>query len=113
MAPKRKAAGEAKAEKAPAKKQTKKEETATLDAASAKGIVIEAWATKLEKLLKEALPGTDVSINPEKPRKGCFEVRGPDGKVFVSLLDMPRPFTKLKALDVEALATEIADALKA
>ncbi len=43
-------------------------------------------ATKLEKLLKEAVPGTAVSVNPDKPRKGCFEVRGPGGKVFVSLL---------------------------
>lgn len=58
------------------------------------------------------MPGADVSINPDKPRKGCFEVRGPGGKVFVSLLDMPRPFNKLKALDVEALAAEVAAALQ-
>ncbi|KAG2425656.1 hypothetical protein HXX76_013500 [Chlamydomonas incerta] len=70
-------------------------------------------ATKLEKLIKEGAPGTSVSVNPDKPRKGCFEVRGPGGKTFVSLLDMPRPFTKLKALDVEALAEEVVAALKA
>ncbi|PNW87376.1 hypothetical protein CHLRE_02g120301v5 [Chlamydomonas reinhardtii] len=69
-------------------------------------------ATKLEKLIKEGAPGTSVSVNPDKPRKGCFEVRGPGGKTFVSLLDMPRPFTKLKALDVEALAEEVLAALK-
>lgn len=53
-----------------------------------------------------------MNINPEKPRKGCFEVRGPGGKVFVSLLDMPRPFTKLKALDIEALAKEVVAGLQ-
>lgn len=59
----------------------------------------------------EAAPAATVSINPDKPRKGCFEVRG-GGKTFVSLLDMPRPFTKLKALDIDALAAEVAAALK-
>ncbi|CAL8464287.1 g3822 [Coccomyxa elongata] len=68
-------------------------------------------ATKLEKALKEALPDAVVSVNPEKPRKGCFEVRDADGgKTYVSLLDMPRPFTKLKALDIDELAKEIAGA---
>ncbi|GFH05755.1 uncharacterized protein HaLaN_00268 [Haematococcus lacustris] len=65
-------------------------------------------ATKLEKLLKEALPGVVVSINPDKPRKGCFEVREGEDVKHVSLLDMPRPFTKLKELDLEALAADIA-----
>jgi len=40
-------------------------------------------ATKLEGLLKQK--GLQCSINPEKPRKGCFEVRSAD-KTFVSLL---------------------------
>ncbi|KAK9904996.1 hypothetical protein WJX75_007389 [Coccomyxa subellipsoidea] len=72
--------------------------------------LVSCRATKLEKALKEAVPGSVVVINPEKPRKGCFEVRDADGtKTYVSLLDMPRPFTKLKALDIEALAQEIAD----
>jgi hypothetical protein len=44
-----------------------------------------AQATKLEKLLKEK--GLQSSINPEKPRKGCFEVRDVEGgKTYVSLL---------------------------
>lgn len=55
--------------------------------------------------MKEA--GLVASINPEKPRKGCFEVRDAAGTKYVSLLDMPRPFTKLKALDVEGLAASI------
>ncbi|GBG66263.1 hypothetical protein CBR_g57863 [Chara braunii] len=37
---------------------------------------------------------------------------GDDGKVYVSLLSLPRPFAKLKALDLEALSQEIADGLK-
>jgi len=56
--------------------------------------------------------GIDVSINPEKPRKGAFEVRTSDGTKVVSLLDMPRPFTKLKALDMEAVAEDVKKAVK-
>ncbi|KAF5830216.1 hypothetical protein DUNSADRAFT_14878 [Dunaliella salina] len=62
-------------------------------------------ATKLQKLLSEK--GIQSTINPEKPRKGWFEVRGGD-KVHVSLQDMPRPFTKLKELDIDKLAADIA-----
>ncbi len=36
-------------------------------------------AANLEKALKAA--GKSVVINPEKPRKGCFEVRVGDNKV--------------------------------
>ncbi len=46
-----------------------------------------------------------MSINPDKPRKGAFEVRSGD-KTFCSLLDMPRPFTKLKA-SVSVLLTAV------
>ena len=52
-----------------------------------------------------------VSTNSEKPRKGCFEVKA-NGDVVVSLTDMPRPFVKLKALDMEALAGDVAKALR-
>jgi hypothetical protein len=51
-----------------------------------------------------------VLINPEKPRKGCFEVRVGD-EVVLSLLDMPRPFPKLKALDMDAVAADVIAAL--
>ena len=33
------------------------------------------------------------------------------GKVLLSLLDMPRPFTKLKALDMDEVAKKVIDAL--
>ena len=45
-------------------------------------------------------------INEEKPRKGCFEVTV-NGKIALSLLDMPRPFTKLKALEMEDVAADV------
>ena len=48
-------------------------------------------------------------MNEEKPRKGCFEV-SVDGKPVVSLLDMPRPFAKLKALDMEEVAADVVKA---
>lgn len=52
-----------------------------------------------------------MTINAEKPRKGCFEIVA-NGVTVVSLLDMPRPFTKLKALDVEALVADVVKALE-
>ena len=56
-------------------------------------------AAKVEKVLKDA--GYKVVINAEKPRKGAFVV-SLGGKAIINLLDMPRPFVKLKAMDVEA-----------
>ena len=54
---------------------------------------------------------TTVTINPEKPRKGCFEVKVGD-EIILSLLDMPRPFLKLKALEMEDVAKQCLKALK-
>ena len=36
-----------------------------------------------------------------RPRKGCFEVILPGGKVALSLTGLKRPFKPLKALDME------------
>ena len=48
--------------------------------------------------LAKALEGVaSVEINAEKPRKGAFVITA-NGKTVVELLDMPRPFPKLKAL---------------
>ena len=68
-------------------------------------------ARKLEALVKAELPSAKVTINAEKPRKGCFEVKV-NGEVSLSLLDMPRPFTKLKALDMEEVAADVIKACK-
>ena len=61
---------------------------------------------KLEKALKAAKSDLTVSINPEKPRKGCFEVRVGD-KAVLSLTDMARPFKALKALDIDEVAADV------
>lgn len=65
----------------------------------------------LEKFIKAAVPGAKVVINSEKPRKGCFEVTA-NGAVVLSLTDMTRPFTKLKALDMESVAADVVKAIK-
>jgi hypothetical protein len=44
--------------------------------------------------------GYVVTINAEKPRKGSFVVRCNDHTI-VELLNLPRPFAKLRALDME------------
>lgn len=64
-------------------------------------------ALKVQDSLKAAITSLKVSINPEKPRKGCFEIRDSEGNIFISLQDMPRPFTKLKALDLGQTAADI------
>ncbi|KAH7301325.1 hypothetical protein KP509_23G020300 [Ceratopteris richardii] len=69
-------------------------------------------AAKVQTGLTKAIPGVEVLINPEKPRKGCFEVRGKDGKIYLSLLGMPRPFTKLKSLDMDKMVEEIVAKVK-
>ena len=63
-------------------------------------------AVKIEKSLKDA--GYIVSMNKEKPRKGCFVITQVGKETpFVELLALPRPFTKLKNLDVDKLISEI------
>ena len=59
--------------------------------------------------MKAGYPGATVVVNAEKPRKGCFEV-SVNGSVQLSLLDMPRPFTKLKQLDMEDVAKDVVKA---
>ncbi|KAJ4958083.1 hypothetical protein NE237_025194 [Protea cynaroides] len=57
--------------------------------------------------LEKVVPGIIVKVNPEKPRRGCFEIREEGGEKFVSLLDMPRPFGKMKALDMDKVISDI------
>ncbi len=65
-------------------------------------------ANQLIKAVTAQKEGATFAVNVEKPRKGCFEVRGPSGKVYVSLTDMPRPFKPLRELDIEELAERVA-----
>jgi len=53
-----------------------------------------------------------VAINQVKPRKGVFEVRVGD-VVIVTTGPEARPFPALKALDVDAVASQAADTAKA
>jgi len=71
--------------------------------------VFKKAAAKVDVALKEA--GYEVSINAEKPRKGSFVVKidGAD-EPAINLLDMPRPFKKLRELDVEAAIAKAIDA---
>ena len=61
--------------------------------------------------MKAAAPSVKVAINPEKPRKGCFEVRIDGQEPLLSLLDMKRPFPALKALDMDEVGKTIVAAL--
>ncbi|XP_068649421.1 uncharacterized protein [Aristolochia californica] len=67
---------------------------------------------EVKKGLEDGLPDIMVRINPEKPRRGCFEVREDSGETFVSLLDMPRPFKKLRDLDMDKVIAGIIEKIK-
>ncbi|GKC21616.1 hypothetical protein Tco_1023766 [Tanacetum coccineum] len=41
---------------------------------------------KVKEELEKAVAGITVVINPEKPRRGCFEIHEEGGKTFISLL---------------------------
>lgn len=63
-------------------------------------------AAKIEKAAKDA--GYSVSINVEKPRKGAFVVKieGQEAPI-IELLALPRPFAKLKALDMDQVVADV------
>lgn len=117
--------------KPPKKKKTKTEAAAEQDReASAspssepdavegpKSIIIEhckqcrSFKTRAEQVkngLEKDVAGVNVVVNPEKPRRGCFEIREEGGEIFVSLLDMKRPFTPMKQLDMEKVISDIVE----
>ncbi|CAI9111110.1 OLC1v1011249C1 [Oldenlandia corymbosa var. corymbosa] len=73
-------------------------------------------ALHVKQALEKDLDGSvTVVLNPDKPRKGCFEIRedGEDGETFISLLDMKRPFTPMKELDMDKVVSDIVDRIKA
>lgn len=73
---------------------------------------IKTRAAKVQTGLKEALPDLEVLVNPDKPRKGCFEIRDKEGNIYLSLLNMPRPYNKLKSLDLDVTVEEIVAKIK-
>ncbi|KAG9149254.1 hypothetical protein Leryth_003233, partial [Lithospermum erythrorhizon] len=69
-------------------------------------------ANQVKKGVEEGVEGVNVVVNPDKPRKGCFEIREENGETFVSLLDMKRPFKAMKELDMDQLVSEIVQKIK-
>ncbi|RYR05637.1 hypothetical protein Ahy_B06g085475 [Arachis hypogaea] len=106
------------------KKQKKEEVVAEVNGGAPvtdKGTVVEPSRKTIQcnsfktraNLVKEGLEkrssGITVILNPEKPRRGCFEIREEGGKKFISLLDMKRPFKPMKDLDMEKVISDIAE----
>ena len=63
---------------------------------------------KLQSSLNNA--GFTVTINPNKPRKGSFVVtivKGNCQNNFIELLNMQRPFTELKSIDMNIAVEDI------
>ena len=76
--------------------------------------VFKRSTAKLEGLVKEkggtARAAVRFVVNEVKPRKGTFEVTVA-GTALVSLVGMPRPFKKLRELDIDELAASVVAAL--
>ena len=73
-------------------------------------------ATELSRLIKEAKPGAKVVVDERKkesskPDVGSFVVQVKGGDRVVELLHLARPFPKLKALDIPAVAKEVVEKL--
>ncbi|KAF9613871.1 hypothetical protein IFM89_012419 [Coptis chinensis] len=90
--------------------------SAEFASADAKKIIIEhckscqsfkVRATRVKDGLENTFPGIKVLLNPEKPRRGCFEVREEGAEPLFSLLDLKRPFTPMKDLDMEEVISNI------
>jgi hypothetical protein len=64
-------------------------------------------AGMIEQACKDA--GFTVTINAVKPRKGAFviTIEGQGKGPLVNLLDLPRPFTKLRNLDMDQVIADI------
>lgn len=70
-------------------------------------------AVKVMEGLEKAFSGITVLLNPEKPRRGCFEIREEGGETFISLQDMKRPFKPMKDLDMEQVISNIVAKIQA
>ncbi|EEF34383.1 selenoprotein H [Ricinus communis] len=97
------------------------QEQETADGENKKTIVIEhctqcrsfkTSATQVKNGLEAALPSVIVLLNPDKPRKGCFEIRKEGGEKFITLLGMKRPFKPMKDLDMKKVISDIIDKIK-
>lgn len=69
-------------------------------------------AIQVKEGLEKGVSGIKVQVNPEKPRRGCFEIREDGGEIFISLLEMKRPFKPMKDLDMNQVIKDIIDKIK-
>ncbi|KAL3499368.1 hypothetical protein ACH5RR_038461 [Cinchona calisaya] len=121
------AAAEAEAEAEEEEEETTEADAVVLDGSSNnnnKTIIVEHCkqcksfkerAVMVKEGLEKGLNGEiNVVLNPGNPRKGCFEIRedGENGEVFISLLEMKRPFTPMKELDMEKVVSDILEKIK-
>ncbi|CAI9093996.1 OLC1v1029625C1 [Oldenlandia corymbosa var. corymbosa] len=121
--------------KSPLKKKAKKStdiskekkvnfSSSVLDGSKKKTIIVEyckqcnAFKTRalfVKDGLEKGMDGAvNVVLNPEKPRRGCFEIRedGENGEKFITLLDMKRPFKPMKDLVMDEVVSDILDKIK-
>ena len=63
-------------------------------------------ATELENAIESAVPSASIERNREKARTGTFEV-AVNGDVVLSLVAMPRPFKKLRSLDMDGVVESV------
>ncbi|CAJ1972179.1 unnamed protein product [Sphenostylis stenocarpa] len=101
-----------------AEEKEEREEEEDEEGASSKIIVVEhckqcnqfkTRANLVKERIEKADCGVSVILNPEKPRRGCFEIRQEGGKKFISLLDMKRPFKPMRDLDMDKVISDIID----
>ncbi|XP_011081152.1 selenoprotein H [Sesamum indicum] len=69
-------------------------------------------AIQVKEGLEKGVAGVKVVVNPEKPRRGCFEIREEGGEVFLSLLDMKRPYKPMTDLDMEEVISDIIEKIR-
>ncbi|KAG8495260.1 hypothetical protein CXB51_012906 [Gossypium anomalum] len=100
-----------------AKAEAAPEELAVADGGSHNKTVVQCNSFKTRAVqvrdgLEKGIPWVKVLLNPEKPRRGCFEIREEGGETFISLLDMKRPFKPMKELDMEKVISDIIEKIK-
>ncbi|CAL0333033.1 unnamed protein product [Lupinus luteus] len=119
-AAKRSATAAEPSEPAPKKTKAAKRKVKDDNASSNTTIIIEhckqcqsfkTRANQVKEGLEKSGSGVTVILNPKNPRRGCFEIREEEegGKKFISLLNMKRPFTPMKNLDMEKVISDIVD----
>ena len=72
-------------------------------------------ANQVKDIVSKARPGASITIDEQKkegtnPDRGSFIITV-GGKVVVELKSMPRPFTAMKALDMEKVAQDVINLL--